>query len=92
MQERVIPGVIHGREEYPDLDLVWPWRTPYSVTKSEHSFVRPWYLKHPVTEEEIRVTCKNIDYHAKTNLPYYINFQRYIVGRPNLIRLPVVPV
>jgi hypothetical protein len=62
------------------------------VTKSEHSYVRPWYIKHPVTEEEIRVTCNRIDYHDKTRLPYFMDFQRYIVGKPNLIRLPVIPV
>jgi len=39
----VIPGIIEGRDEFKDVDLVWPWRTPYSVTKSEHSYVRPFY-------------------------------------------------
>ena len=57
MNEQTIPGVIHGREEFNDEDLVWPWNTPYRVKKSEHALVRPWYLKHPETEEEIRVTC-----------------------------------
>lgn len=54
--------------------------------------VRPWYIRHPVTEEEIRVTVNKIDYHNATRLPYFIDFQRYIVGRPNLINIPVVPV
>ena len=72
--------------------MIWPWRTPYRVTRSNHSYVRPWYVIHPETEEEIRVTCSNIDYDLKTRKPYYIEFQRYIVGRPNLINLPLVPV
>ena len=92
IKERVVPGVIQARDEFEDVDLVWPWRVPFAITKSEHSLVRPWYLRHPVTEEEIRVTCNRIDYHQKTQLPYYLEFQRYVVGRPNLIRLPVVPV
>ena len=90
--ERVVPGVISARDEYSDVDLVFPWRVPFAISRSEHSLVRPWYLKHPVTEEELRVTCNRIDYHTKTKLPYFMEFQRYIVGRPNLLRLPVIPV
>jgi hypothetical protein len=74
MQSKLLPGVIHARDEFDDLDLVFPWRTPFNITRSEHSMVRPWYMKHPVTEEEIRVTCTNIDYHAKTRLPYFLEF------------------
>ena len=92
MKEQSMPGVIHGRDEFSDVDLVWPWKTPYRVTKSEHAYVRPWYMKHPETEEEIRVTCQNIDYQVKSKKPYYIEFQRYIVGRPNLLRIPLYPV
>jgi hypothetical protein len=66
--------VINGRDEFPDVDLIFPWRIPFLIKRGEHSFVRPWYLKHPVTEEEIRVTCLNIDYHNKTTLPYYMEF------------------
>lgn len=90
--ERVVPGVIQARDEFADVDLVFPWRVPFAITRSEHSFVRPWYLKHPITEEEMRVTCNKVDYHTKTNLPYFMEFQRYIVGRPNLLRMPVIPV
>lgn len=64
-----MPGVIHGRDEFSDVDLVWPWKTPFRVTKSEHAYVRPWYVVHPRTEEEIRVTCKNIDRNIKTREP-----------------------
>ena len=57
-----------------------------------NKWVRPWYVRHPVTEEEIRVTCQHIDYGAKNKLPYYMEFQRYIVGQPNLLRISVLPV
>ena len=50
------------------------------------------FTKIGVTEEEMRVTCNKVDYHTKTNLPYFMEFQRYIVGRPNLLRMPVIPV
>ena len=57
MKELTIPGVIHGRDEFSDVDLVWPYKTPFRVNKSEHAYVRPWYMVHPETEEEMRVTC-----------------------------------
>jgi len=74
VKEQTMPGVIKGREEFADVDLVWPWKTPYRVTKSEHAYVRPWYVIHPETEEEIRVNCQNIDYHLKSQRPYYVEF------------------
>ena len=66
IKNKFIPGVINARDDYPDVDLVWGWKTPFLISRSEHSYVRPWYVKHPVTEEEIRVTCNRIDYHATT--------------------------
>lgn len=29
LKEIVVPGVIGGREEFPDVDAVWPWKVPY---------------------------------------------------------------
>jgi hypothetical protein len=92
IQEKVIPALITAREEFEDVDLIMPWRTPFKVTRTEHGHLRPWYLKHPETEEEIRVTCERIDYHGHTRLPYFMTMQRYIVGRPNLLNIPVVPI
>ena len=66
MKEETIPGVIKGRDEFNDVDMVWPWKTPFKVTRSNHSYVRPWYMIHPETEEEIRVNCQNIDYQLKS--------------------------
>lgn len=74
MKEMSMPGVIKGRDEFSDVDLVWPWKTPYRVTKSAHAYVRPWYMIHPETEEEIRVTCQKIDYSIKGKRPYFIDF------------------
>jgi len=31
-------------------------------------------MRHPETEEEIRVNCRKIDYGTKNKLPYYIEF------------------
>lgn len=74
MEERVIPCVINRREEFDDVDLIMKWRTPFHVTRDEHGMVRPWYIRHPVTEEEIRVTVNSIDYHNSTRLPYFMDF------------------
>jgi hypothetical protein len=90
--DKLIAGVINARDEFADVDLVFKWSVPFLIKRGEHSHVRPFYVSHPETKEEIRVTCNNIDYHAKTRLPFFMDFQRYIVGRPNLINLPLVPV
>lgn len=59
-KEKLVPAVITARDEFDDVDLIFPWRVPFHIKRSEHSFVRPWYLKHPETDEEIRVTCNTI--------------------------------
>ena len=89
LREKFVPGVIKAREEHDDVDLVWAWQIPYRITRVDHGKVRPWYVVHPETEEEIRVTVSNIDYHDKTQAPFYMELQRYIVGRPNLLCLNV---
>jgi len=91
-KEKLVPAVITARDEFDDVDLIFPWRVPFHIKRSEHSFVRPWYLKHPETDEEIMVTCNTIQYHEKSRLPFWMEFQRYIVGRPNLINIPIIPV
>ena len=53
--------MIEGREEYKELDLVFPWNAPHLVKRSEHHTVRPFYVRHK--DEEIRVTLNKIDYH-----------------------------
>ena len=52
--------------------------------------MKPFYIKH--NDEEIRVTLNQIDRQIKSNQPYYMSLQRYIVGRPNLLRMAVYPV
>jgi len=90
--DKLMPGVIKGREEHDDIDLIFPWNCPYKVTRVDHGQVRPWHAVHPETEEEIRCTVQSIDYHMKTKAPYFMELQRYIVGRPNLLRMSIAPV
>ena len=58
IKEQIMPGVIKGREEHDDIDLIFPWNCPYKVLKVDHGQVRPWYAIHPETEEEIRCTVQ----------------------------------
>jgi len=93
VRERItyeIIGVIAARDEFKDLDVVFPWNAPYLIKRQHHHTVRPFYIRH--NDEEIRVTLENIDTHFKREYPYFLGLQRYIVGRPNLLKLPIYPV
>ena len=83
-------GVIEAREDFKDVDLVFPWHTPYMMKKQDHYFVMPFYVRHK--DEEIRVTLKKFDSHPKKDYIYYMTLQRYLVGKPNLLCLPIYPV
>lgn len=56
--------MISGREEFDDVDLVMPNRTPHTIKRCEHGMVRPYFVRF--NDEDIRVTCNKIDYHFKT--------------------------
>jgi len=62
--EKLVAGVINARDEFEDLDLVFPHRTPYTITGTDHGLVRPFYVRH--NDEEIMVTLQKIDTHLKT--------------------------
>lgn len=47
-------AVIKGRDEFDDLDLVFPHRTPFTIKKTDHGMVRPFVIRH--NDEEIIVT------------------------------------
>lgn len=64
--------MIEGREEYKELDLVFPWNAPFLISRTDHHTVRPFYIRHK--DEEIRVTVKSIDKHFKREYPYFMNF------------------
>ena len=57
------------------------------MKRHPHTFMQPWYIKH--NGEEIRVNLTKLDHYFKTGDPYFMHFQRYIVGRPNLLSLPL---
>ena len=51
--KKFIPGVIKARDEFEDIDLVFPWRTPFTMMRDEHTYMKPYYIKYK--DEEIRV-------------------------------------
>jgi len=67
-----VAAVINARDEFDDLDLVFPNRTPYTIRKTDHGLVRPFYVRH--NDEEIMVTVNDIKKHFKTNKPILIDF------------------
>jgi len=64
--------VINARDEFKDVDLVFPHRTPFTIRRTDHGLVRPFYVRHK--DEEIMVTCTNIQEHFKTREPIHIEF------------------
>lgn len=66
-----IIGVIAARDEFKDLDVVFPWNAPYLIKRQAHHEVRPFYIRH--NDEEIRVTLESIDRHFKREYPYFLN-------------------
>ena len=38
------------------------------------------------------MTLAGIEKHFKSEHPYNLKLQRYIIGRPNLLRIPIIPV
>ncbi len=64
-------GVIKARDEFKDLDIVFPWNAPYLIKRQAHYSVRPFYVRH--NDEEIRVTLESVDTHFKREYPYFLN-------------------
>lgn len=85
-----IAAVIKGREEHPELDIVFPNRVPFTVKGTDHGLVRPYMVRYK--DEEIMINVLDIKEHIKSRRPVFMECQRYIPGRPNLISLPLNPV
>lgn len=67
-----VAAVINGREEFDDIDLVFPHRTPFTITKTDHGLVRPFFVRH--NDQEIMVTTNDIGKHFKTDEPIFLDF------------------
>ena len=67
-----VAAVIGARDEFEDVDLVLPHRTPFTIRKTDHGLVRPFYIRH--NNEEIMVTVVRIEEHLRTRKPIFIEF------------------
>ena len=45
-KEKKVACVIQARDEFPDLDIVLPWRAPFTLMKMHHGAVRPFIIRH----------------------------------------------
>jgi len=71
-KEKLVAGVINARDEFDDVDLVFPHRTPFTITKTDHGLVRPFHVRF--NDEEIMVTHVDMTQHLKTREYLHIEF------------------
>jgi hypothetical protein len=62
--ENLVAGCINARDEFEDVDLVFPNRTPFTIKGADHGMVRPFFVRH--NDDEIMVTITEIKEHFKT--------------------------
>jgi hypothetical protein len=67
-----VAGCITARDEFDDLDLVFPHRVPFTMKRTDHGMQRPFYVRH--NDEEIMVTIQNIVHHDRTKQPIFMEF------------------
>jgi len=53
LANKEVAAVINGRDEFDDVDLVFPHRVPYTIRKIDHGMVRPFWVRH--NDDEIMV-------------------------------------
>ena len=103
-QSHETAGAILPRDEFPELDFVLDQRQGYTLRRVPHYNVQNYYVRIPETGELVRVTINNLEfqpgfaffihlffiqYLADENWIPWIHFNRYIVGRPNLLYIPI---
>ena len=64
MKEKLVAGCIEARDEFDDVDLVFPRRTPFTITSADHGLVRPFFIRHD--DHEVMVTLELLRRHFKT--------------------------
>jgi len=84
---RLCAGVINGRDEFEDVDLVFQSRQINILKGRKDSKVQSYYLR--VGDELVRCTLEDVQVHYVHNWIIQAKFNRYIPGRPNLIWLPL---
>jgi hypothetical protein len=87
LKQDEIACILEGREEFPDFHFVLDRKFVRSFNSKPHWKVKPFYLQHG--NQETRCTVIEKARLPTYETPYKMRFQRYIVGRPNLLTLEI---
>lgn len=89
---RELPVVVLKRDEWArDQHYVGPWKLATHIARTDIGYCRQFELNIE-NEEPIRVVLSQIVIHPIQRYPLRILFNRFIPGRPNPIKIPVIPV
>jgi hypothetical protein len=81
---------IKARDEFTeDIDLVVNEKWGNMVGRGEHGMVRRYLVKW--NNEDIYTLPEDVIIHDWQNWPLKLEMNRFIEGRPNPIRLPIIP-
>jgi len=82
-------GVVFARDGLSEIDLVFDVKQATYLNRVKDYSVRSFLV--PVGDEMIRCTLNEIYRHFSKNWVIQIRFNRFIVGKPNLVWLPLKP-
>lgn len=81
--------VVQKRDEWnEDLHLVAPWSLARYLMRTDNGHCRQYELDVGATDS-IRVILDKVDFHPWSNFPIKIRFNRFVLGRPNPLNLPI---
>jgi len=91
-KKRELPVVVAKRDEWnKDLNLVGRWRLATYLSRADAGHCRQYELDYG-EGEPIRVILSNILSHFMQKYPMRIVFNRFVIGRPNPITVPIMPI
>ncbi|CAD8060390.1 unnamed protein product [Paramecium sonneborni] len=88
-KQHEVAVVIEGRDEFEDIDIVLDYYQVAAVKRRICANVAPIYIRIPGHNEDIRCTLGEIIKDPKSGWPFKVTLRRYIVGRPNLLYVPI---
>lgn len=81
---------IKARDEFlEDIDLVVKERVGFNIGRGEHGMMKRYLVKWE--GQEIECIPEDVVFHDWQTWPMKIIMNRFITGRPNPIRLPIIP-
>lgn len=89
-KEYLVPLTINAREEYPAMEFVVKQRVGLLMGKGEHGMQRRYCVRWET--EDIEIIPYELIFHDWQNWPMKIESNRFIVGRPNPVKVPIWPI